>query len=155
MRKNEKDGVDYNFISKQEFMDKIENKEYLEWTTFKKWFYGTPVSQLKNNKISIGVFNIEGMSRLHRTHNNIKIVPIYVDDPFLTRLKRSIKRENKFKVEFLRRGVVDGMSFAGFRTYLDKCYSYYIDMSENDWTIDQMVDRIDFMLRRWSILDNQ
>lgn len=46
------------------------------------------------------------------------------------------------------------MSFTWAPNYLKSCYTKYIDMSENDWTIEQMADRVIFMLRRWAILDN-
>lgn len=75
-RKGEIDGVDYNFLTKAEFLDKIDNKEYLEWTNFKGWFYGTPKSQIKDN-ISIGVFNLEGLGRLHKS-SGYEIIPIYL-----------------------------------------------------------------------------
>lgn len=151
-RKNEVDGIDYHFISNQEFLDNIDNNKYLEWTSFKGWFYGTPKNQL-TDLITVGVFNVEGLSYLYRKNPDIEIIPIYLNDRYITRLKRSIKREKRFKVEYLRRGIVDAMDFTNFKNYL-KCYNKYINMSDNDWTIEQMSDRVVFMLKRWAILDN-
>lgn len=150
-RKNEVEGVDYNFISKSEFLDGIENKEYIEWSSFNGWFYGTPKSSL-NKDISLGVFNLEGLAYMHR-HSNICVIPIYLNDSFPTRLKRSIKREGKFKFEYLRRGVVDAMDFAGFENYL-KLYSRSINLSNMDMSIEDMASRVILKLHRWAILDN-
>ncbi len=40
-RKNEIDGKNYFFISKQEFQDSIKNNEFLEWAEFSGNYYGT------------------------------------------------------------------------------------------------------------------
>ncbi len=43
-REGEKDGVNYFFISEDEFQKAIENKEFLEWAEFSGNFYGTKKS---------------------------------------------------------------------------------------------------------------
>lgn len=43
-REGEKDGVNYFFISEEEFQKAIENKEFLEWAEFSGNFYGTKKS---------------------------------------------------------------------------------------------------------------
>ncbi len=40
-RENEKDGVNYFFISKNEFKQEIDNGNFLEWTEFSGNYYGT------------------------------------------------------------------------------------------------------------------
>ncbi len=41
-RKGEVDGVDYYFVSKEEFLKRIENNQFLEWAEFVGNYYGTP-----------------------------------------------------------------------------------------------------------------
>lgn len=41
-RVNEKDGVDYFFVSEEEFKDKINNNGLIEWAQFVGNYYGTP-----------------------------------------------------------------------------------------------------------------
>ncbi|MGI6781649.1 MAG: guanylate kinase [Acholeplasmataceae bacterium] len=41
-RNNEKDGIDYYFVSKETFENKIKNGEFLEWANFVGHYYGTP-----------------------------------------------------------------------------------------------------------------
>lgn len=43
-RKGEIDGVNYFFISKQEFEESVQNNEFLEWAEFSGNFYGTKKS---------------------------------------------------------------------------------------------------------------
>src|SRR5579862_7835457 len=46
-RGQEKDGVDYCFISMDEFAAMRENGEFLEWAEVHGHFYGTPVGQIE------------------------------------------------------------------------------------------------------------
>ena len=39
-RHNEKDGVDYHFMTEQEFQSKIDSGEMLEHMIFNNWYYG-------------------------------------------------------------------------------------------------------------------
>jgi len=41
IREGEKEGLDYFFISPQEFEDKIKNKDFLEWAKVHNFYYGT------------------------------------------------------------------------------------------------------------------
>ena len=46
-RPNERDGVHYYFISKEEFESRIERGEILEYTTYCDNYYGTPLKEVK------------------------------------------------------------------------------------------------------------
>ena len=48
MRKGEVEGVDYFFISKNEFETKINKKEFLEWAQVHDCFYGTSFQSAEN-----------------------------------------------------------------------------------------------------------
>ena len=48
-RKNEQDGLDYFFISSDEFEKKITQKHWLEWAKVHDNFYGTSKSFIKNS----------------------------------------------------------------------------------------------------------
>lgn len=118
-RQNEKDGIDYNFISLEEFVEKAYNGEYIEYTSFRGWEYGTPLSAIKNNKTNIGIFSPKGLKKMQtRNKNNFKIVPIYLRVSFFEQLKRAYKRENGFKIEHLRRAIFDMKDFLFFDKYL-------------------------------------
>ena len=48
MRDGEQDGVDYFFVSKEEFEEKIKNKEFLEYAiVHNSHYYGTPKKEVK------------------------------------------------------------------------------------------------------------
>ncbi len=47
-REGEKDGIDYVFITKQEFEDKIKNNEFIEYANVYGNYYGTPIKGVKD-----------------------------------------------------------------------------------------------------------
>lgn len=63
-REGEKDGVDYFFISKEEFEQKIENKDFLEYASYVGNYYGTSkeyvLSQLDSGKDVVLEIEIQG-----------------------------------------------------------------------------------------------
>lgn len=64
MRDGEIEGVNYYFVSSDEFKNKIENGEILEYTVYNGNYYGTPAEpvrkQLENGKTVILIIEVEG-----------------------------------------------------------------------------------------------
>lgn len=48
-RENEKDGIEYYFISEEDFKKKIEDNGFIEWEKFYDYYYGTPKGFIDNN----------------------------------------------------------------------------------------------------------
>ena len=49
-RNNEVDGLNYFFLSKDEFIKRIDNKEFIEWEeVYENTYYGTLISELENS----------------------------------------------------------------------------------------------------------
>lgn len=55
-REGEKEGVNYYFLSSDEFKERLFNGDMLEATVFRGWSYGTAFSALNENTINLGVF---------------------------------------------------------------------------------------------------
>ena len=112
-RQGEKDGVNYYFITQDEFTQKTLNDEMLEASCFNNWWYGTPVSSLDKDKINIGVFNIDGLECLAET--SFDILPIYINAPNKIRLIRQLNREDDLNCEEIcRRFQTDDKDFMNF-----------------------------------------
>ena len=111
-REKEKDGVNYHFLTHEEFTNKILNNEMLEATVFNDWCYGTSYDSLDTNKVNIGVFNLAGIEALME-HKNIFIVCYYVRAADKQRLLRQLNREENPDVkEIIRRFSADNLDFS-------------------------------------------
>lgn len=103
----EKNGVNYNFLTEEEF----QKRTHIEETLFNHWHYGTPVSSLSPDEINIGVFNPSGIVQLlTKPYLDVKIFYINAFDK--TRLTRQLDREKNPNVaEICRRFLVDEEDF--------------------------------------------
>lgn len=112
IRENEQDGVDYHFLTHEQFTDQIVNGEMLEATVFNDWCYGTSMANLAKDKLNIGVFNPEGVELL-RSNSDVNLTLIYIEANDKDRLMRQLMRENNPDVhEIIRRYSADEMDFS-------------------------------------------
>lgn len=130
-RINEQNGKQYRFISKDTFEKRINTGHYIEYAKYRGWYYGTPFDDINFGSINIMVINKRGLKNMAQYRNRFTIVPIYIQAPFYVRLRRSIDRENKFKIEYLRRGLIDFFSFLNINKIIDQ-YRYKIIFSKED-----------------------
>lgn len=111
-RDYERNGIHYHFLSNEEFAQKVLNMSMLEATVFNDWCYGTPIESLKEDKINVGVFNIQGIECLLQD-NRLDILPIFIDCSDKKRLLRNIKREKVPNcLEICRRFITDEKDFS-------------------------------------------
>lgn len=95
-RANDIPGVTYNFVTKEEFEEKIKNGYFIEYTTYADNYYGTPKELIKE-KIDKGIdvileIEIEGAANIK------KIIPeaifIFIMPPSLKTLIKRLKNRN-------------------------------------------------------------
>lgn len=110
-RSGEQDGVDYFFLSDEEFAKKVLDGSMLEATSFREWFYGTALDQLDPDKINVGVFNLTGVECI-LDDPRLDVVPVWIYASDKTRLRRSLDREdNPDCKEICRRFLADEKDF--------------------------------------------
>jgi guanylate kinase len=67
-RKNEQDGVDYHFVSREKFLEMNDNNEFLEWAKIHDNFYGTSrkniVDTLQKGKDLVLELDVQGVESL-------------------------------------------------------------------------------------------
>lgn len=113
-RDYEVDGKDYHFITRDEFIQLIEEGKMLEAAEFNGWVYGTSVLDLVEDKLNFGVFNPAGVEALDN-HDFLNVLLIMCDCPDHIRLIRQLSRENTPNVEeVLRRYNTDRFDFSEF-----------------------------------------
>lgn len=111
MREGEAEGVNYFYLTPDEFVGKVLNGEMLEMTSFNNWFYGTSYDSLRSDCPNIGVFNPDGIRAISKMPDvDIVVYKICCSDK--TRLLRQLNREINPNVdEIIRRYKTDKEDF--------------------------------------------
>ena len=106
-RKNEKAGIDYDFISKDVFKTKIKNNFFLEWATVFGNYYGTSREKVQKT-LQEGndvLFDIDWQGTQQLSDNkDFDLVTIFILPPSKTVLeKRLNNRAQDSKIEVIKR----------------------------------------------------
>jgi guanylate kinase len=105
-RKNEVEGVDYFFISEEEFKKKIQNNEFVEWELFYDYYYGTfrdfIENCINNGKSVILEVDVHGAVEIKRIYPDA--ILIYIAPPSLEELRiRLKKRQTENEEDLMKR----------------------------------------------------
>lgn len=97
-RDNEKDGVDYYFVTKEKFEEKIANDDFLEYAKVQyNDYYGTPkkevVEDLEKGKDVILEIDVEGAKQIKKMFP--ETILIFIMAPSMEEVKRRIKMRGK------------------------------------------------------------
>lgn len=136
IREHEVDGINYHYLTHEQFTDKVLDGDMIEAAEFNNWFYGTLLSTLNPKKINIGVFNPTAVEIL-QADDRLDIAVIYVTAPDKLRLLRQLNREEEPDChEIVRRFRADEEDFADERI-LDGIHPAF--GIENDGTVETSV----------------
>lgn len=107
-RTNERNGVDYFFLTKEEFLNQVSEGHFVEHTLYNGNYYGTGADQVKNDRCIVldpkGVVSFQAL-------NNPSVVSFYLEASEKTRKERMMGRGDK-KEDIEKRILNDKMSFA-------------------------------------------
>lgn len=110
-REGEQDGINYYFLTEEEFLRRVNNGDMLEYTNFNGWYYGSSISELSTDKVNIAIFNPAGIREI-MDNPNIELYVYYVRASDKERLLRQLNRENHPDVnEIIRRFSADEEDF--------------------------------------------
>ena len=105
-RGNEQDGVEYFFLKKEDFEQKIKNNEFLEYAEYNNNYYGTPKDKI-SEKLNQGfdvilVIEIQGALKIKELVKGA--IFIFILPPSMEELKRRlINRNTEDKEKILKR----------------------------------------------------
>jgi len=93
-RGQEKNGVDYYFISEEEFTNKIQHEEFIEWEmVYEGKYYGTLKSELqriwKDHKIPLLDIDVKGAIHVQQQYPET-ILSLFIEPPSIDELKRRL-----------------------------------------------------------------
>ena len=94
-RPDEKDGVDYYFLSLEEFQKKIQHEEFAEWEmVYEGRYYGTLKSELKRisdlNKVPVLDIDVKGAIHVQEQYPE-ESLSVFVQPPSIEELKRRLE----------------------------------------------------------------
>lgn len=104
MRPGEAEGVNYYYVSREQFEENIRNGEMLEYTTYGSNYYGTPVGpvkeKLKNGKVVFLIIEVEGGENVRKIFPDC--VKIFVIPPSMYELEKRLRGRGSDKEEVIK-----------------------------------------------------
>ena len=93
MRKGEKDGVEYHFLTVEEFKKDIENDYFLEYAVVHGNYYGTSIKPVKKaleeGKLVLFDIDVQGNNAINNRLGEIT-TSVFISPPTLSELKRRL-----------------------------------------------------------------
>lgn len=96
IRKGEVDGVDYHFVTKEQFEEKIRNNDFLEYAVVHTFYYGSTKSELERinqlGKSPIYIIEPQGMTHLRPLLEKewYEVTTIFLLPPSIDEMKRRL-----------------------------------------------------------------
>ena len=123
-RANEMDGVDYYFISGEEFKKKIQLKEFAEWEmVYEGKYYGTLKSELKRiwglGKVPVLDIDVKGAIHVQQQYPE-NTISIFVEPPSVEELKKRLLSRGTENEDSLNARVSKASYEIGFKDHFDK-----------------------------------
>lgn len=144
-RSNEKDGVDYYFLSEGEFRQKIEKDEFLEWEeVYKSGYYGTLLSEIDRiqNAGMVPVFDIDVEGGLNiKKRFGSDLLDVFVVPPSLEELENRLVARKSEDEESLKKRVEKAAKEIGYKDRFSK-----VIINKN---LDDSLDQAEQMVREF------
>ena len=132
-RVGEQDGVDYFFVSKEQFKELIKEDKLVEYTLYNNNYYGSPKSEILDNKIL--VIEAQGL-KSYVALNNPSIVTFALVADKKIREARMVSRGDK-KEDIIKRLESDRTVFSKANM---KGVNYFLE--NNTSTLEELADEI-------------
>lgn len=135
MQEGEKQDVDYHFVSKDEFLNKVAAEEFIEYVSNKTvyrghpavWYYGTTKDAINPDEDCVIVVDPDGADSLICEFGRDKCKVVLVDAHNRVRCKRAMERSTVSMSEWRKRAEEDDAKFGRIRF----CYDCVIDNNED------------------------
>ena len=119
-RGTEKDGKEYYFLSREEFLDRISREEFLEWEeVYPGCFYGTLKSEveriLNSGKNILFDIDVEGGSNIKKYYGE-RALAVFVQPPSIVELEKRLLSRSTDQPEVIRQRIAKAeheMSYTG------------------------------------------
>jgi len=123
IRAGEQDGVDYFFIDVEEFKNKIDNNQFVEWEmVYPGSYYGTTVDEIQRiwmeNKTPILDIDVQGAMRVKELYGK-NALTIFIKPPSLEILKERLAKRGTDNEEQIKTRVAKAAEEIAFSNNFD------------------------------------
>eukprot|EP01029_Cantina_marsupialis_P016858 TRINITY_DN378159_c0_g1_i3.p1 TRINITY_DN378159_c0_g1~~TRINITY_DN378159_c0_g1_i3.p1 ORF type:complete len:208 (+),score=51.08 TRINITY_DN378159_c0_g1_i3:77-700(+) len=120
-RVGEKHGVDYLFVSKEDFEEGIKKGEFLEWANVHGNYYGTSLKPIKEavaqGKLVVFDIDVQGHNIVRKKLDNI-VTSVFITTPSLKELEQRLNSRNTDSKEVIERRLENAKSeIKSFKKY--------------------------------------
>ena len=115
IRKNETNHVDYHFLTKEEFEQKLSEGFFAEHSVYNSWNYGIASEDCHDD--AIAVVETSGMRQL-KANKNLNVKSFCIETDERSRVIRMMKRSDNI-MESFRRVISDQGMFSGIEYEVD------------------------------------
>lgn len=106
-RPDEIDGVDYFFLTEEEFKKKIENGEFIEWEKFYDYYYGTfkavVEENLKQGYHTVFEVDVKGALNIKKAYSDA--VLIFIAPPSIDELRKRLEKRKTETEEDMKKRI--------------------------------------------------
>lgn len=123
-RGNEKNGLDYHFMSVEDFQHKIQNNEFVEWEmVYEGKYYGTLKSELQMiwslDKIPVLDIDVKGAIHVQQQYPDTTM-SLFIEPPSVEELKKRLLSRGTETAESLAARVNKASYELSFKEHFDK-----------------------------------
>ncbi|MBK8611354.1 MAG: guanylate kinase [Chitinophagaceae bacterium] len=123
-RGNEKNGVDYHFMSTEEFKTKIHNNEFVEWEmVYQGKYYGTLKSELEKiwqeNRIPVLDIDVKGAIHVQQQYPG-SAISLFIQAPSIDELKKRLESRGTETPESLSARINKASYELSFKEHFNK-----------------------------------
>lgn len=141
-RANEIDGVDYYFLSEEEFKKKIENDEFIEWERIYDYYYGTPKSEIeratKENKHILFELDVNGSLKLKKLYPEAHL--IFIVPPSIEELENRLMKRNTETPETFRKRIE--------RAKMELEMAKFFDYKVTNYELDKAIEEVNNIIQK-------
>lgn len=151
-RVGEKDGVDYYFVSKEEFKQDIENGNFLEWAEVHGNYYGTslkPINKaLEESKLVIFDIDVQGFEQVINKLDKITTT-VFITTPTIEELEKRLYNRDTDSKDVIEKRISNAKTEI---KYIDR-YDYFIVNDDLKVASEQLVSIARSSLIKASLYD--
>ena len=153
-RSGEQNGVDYHFVSKEEFEDGIDNGDFLEYALVHHNFYGTSLKAinkaLEQGKLVIFDIDVQGHDLVRNKLNEIT-TSVFITTPTLQELENRLYSRNLDDEEVIKRRLINAKEEID---HLDK-YDYIIVNDDLEQSAQKLINIAQASRAKASLFDKK